>query len=81
MPAVEAAQLGTLPICADLPVLREILGDYAVYLDPLNAYSWMETIKKRSAVSLAAESVAEFRVPTWAEHFRTVEAALWPGRQ
>ena len=81
LPAVEAAQLGTLPICADLPVLREILGDYAVYLDPLNAYSWMETIKKRSAVSLAAESVAEFRVPTWAEHFRTVEAALWPGRQ
>lgn len=81
LPAVEAARLGTLPICSDLPVLREILGDYAVYLDPANAYSWLETIKKRSAVSLAAESVSGFRVPTWSAHFRTVEAALWPGKQ
>ena len=77
-PAVEAARLKVLPICADLPVLREILGDCGVYLDPMNAYSWMETIKKRSAVNIAAESLPEFEAPTWQAHFETVAAALWP---
>ena len=77
-PAAEAARLNVLPICSDLPVLREILGDCGVYLDPLNAYSWMETIKKRSAVNLAAESLPAYDAPTWQAHFETVAAALWP---
>jgi len=76
-PAVEAARLNVLPICADLPVLHEILGNCGVYVDPLNAYSWMETIKKRSAVSIAAERLPEFDAPTWQAHFETVAAALW----
>jgi glycosyltransferase involved in cell wall biosynthesis len=77
-PAAEAARLNVLPICANLPVLREILGDCGVYLDPLNAYSWLETIKKRSAVSIAAESLPAYDAPTWQAHFETVAAALWP---
>ena len=34
MPAVEAAACGRPVVCSDLPVLREILGDNALYFDP-----------------------------------------------
>lgn len=75
-PPAEAARLNVLPICADLPVLREILSNCGVYLDPSDAYSWAETIMKRSVVNLAAESLPVYEYPTWQAHFETIEAAL-----
>ena len=75
-PPLEALRLGTLPIVSDLPVLREILGDRAVYLDAEDAYSWVETIKKRSGDSLAGQTRQDVQLPTWQAHFETVTQAV-----
>ncbi|RFU13781.1 glycosyltransferase family 1 protein [Rhodobacteraceae bacterium W635] len=79
-PPLEAARLGVLPICSDLPVLRETLGDCAVYLDPADRYSWIETIKKRMRASLAERPGPSPVLPTWQAHFETVAQALGAGR-
>lgn len=79
-PPLEAARLGVLPICSDLPVLKETINNCAVYLDPRDAYSWAETIKKRSGDKLAGEVLAKPKLPTWQAHFDTVAQAIWSGR-
>ncbi len=79
-PPLEAARLGVLPICSDLAVLREIVNDCAVYLDPRDAYLWMETIRKRSGDSLVDEVLPAVELPTWQAHFNTVAQALRSGR-
>ena len=38
--------MGALPICSDLPVFRETLGNRAVYLSVTEAYPWADTIRK-----------------------------------
>ncbi len=80
LPAIEAARAGVLPICADLPVLREILGNRAVYLDPNDAVAWAETIKKHSGASLGGDYTPWDGYPTWQAHFETVSQAVLPGR-
>ncbi len=34
LPAIEALSLGCPVICSDIPVFHEILGEYAIYVDP-----------------------------------------------
>lgn len=75
-PPLEAARLGVVPICSDLPVLRETVNDCAVYLDPSDRYSWLETIKKQSGAKLAGISRPGDSLPTWQAHFETVARAL-----
>ena len=75
-PPLEALAHGTLPIVSDLPVLRETLGASAVYLPPMDAYSWVETIKKRVDGSLAVPDLTAAPRPTWRDHFDTVIQAV-----
>ncbi|HEX9858540.1 MAG TPA: glycosyltransferase family 1 protein [Paracoccaceae bacterium] len=73
LPAVEAAALGVPVICSDLPVFREILGDYPVYLDPSDSYSWMETIRKNMQAGGVRQPMRRKRaVPDWTAHFNAV---------
>jgi glycosyltransferase involved in cell wall biosynthesis len=77
LPPVEAAALGIPVFAADLSVTREVLGDYPVYLQVSDRYSWMETIMGRLAQSGTSQGKREGerrRVdpPTWADHFNTV---------
>ncbi len=84
LPPAEALREGVLPVCADLPVLREILGNSAVYLDPKDAYSWVETIKKLLAGKVFAETDGPHALPKWPDHFEKVEravTALWQDGQ
>jgi len=76
LPPLEAIMAGTMPICSDLSVLREILGDCAVYLPPADAYSWLETIKQSIDGKLPGPDLTMARIPTWDRHFDTVDAAL-----
>jgi len=76
LPPLEAAALGTMAICSDLPVIREVFGDCAVYLQPDDAYSWAETIKQAIDGKLPLPASAKARLPSWQRHFETVEAAL-----
>lgn len=72
LPAIEAAALSAPLICSDLPVFREILRDYPVYLRPDDIYSWVETIKRKVGESRFADAGAGQVLPHWQEHFRAV---------
>jgi glycosyltransferase involved in cell wall biosynthesis len=70
LPAYEAAALGVPVICADLPELREGLGDYPVYLGPSDSYSWMETIERLGqGTGTAAQTGRALALPRWQDHF------------
>ena len=68
-----------MPICSDLPVLKELLGERAVYLNAQDAYSWAETIKKRISGTLVISARMDPKAPTWQKHFERVAAALATG--
>jgi glycosyltransferase involved in cell wall biosynthesis len=77
LPPVEAASLGVPVIASDLSVTREVLGDYPVYLNVTDRYSWTETIMQRAAMANAPQTTkgdARPRVdpPRWEDHFNTV---------
>jgi glycosyltransferase involved in cell wall biosynthesis len=81
LPALEAAALRTPVVCSDLPVFRDLLGDYPVYLDPSDSYSWMETIMGLAAATGQAGDIrggkdvatsVSPKIPTWEAHFNRV---------
>ena len=74
LPALEAAQMGVPVICSDLPVFREILGDYATFVDASDADAWAEIV--RSVAKMTNKSPEEGGwapdpciVPRWESHF------------
>ena len=84
LPPLEAAGLGVPLAVADLPVFRELLGDYPVYLSGTDVYSWVETIERSvqsgrmrgigvSGVGAAADQLT---VPNWPDHFNAVLSFL-----
>lgn len=80
LPPVEAMALGTPAVVSDLAVLREVLGDYPVYLDKSDVYSWKETIKRLSAPdATGGKAGTEKRppIPDWAAHFNSVLSNDW----
>jgi glycosyltransferase involved in cell wall biosynthesis len=71
LPPVEAAALGVPVIANDLPSLREILGNRAVYLDVSDPYSWIDVIKAHEQSPPERGSQA-FDPPRWEAHFKMV---------
>ncbi len=71
LPPVEAAALGVPVIANDLPSVREILGNRAVYLDVADPYSWIEAIKAHEQSPPEHDSQA-FESPGWEAHFKIV---------
>lgn len=72
LPALEAAALGVPVLCNDLPVFREILGEYPVYAKVTDGYQW-----HREILALAGDAVPHYRgsrppIPTWEAHFASV---------
>lgn len=72
LPPLEAAQLGTPVLCNDLPVLREFLGDRAVYADVAEPSLWAETIEEWTKHPPPRHPGEPFVGPTWSDHFKTV---------
>lgn len=46
IPIIEAMAAGTPVVCSDIPVLREIAGDAALFCDPKNSQEFVENISK-----------------------------------
>lgn len=67
LPVAEALSAGLPVICSDLPVLREIAGDRATYIDPLNLESIVEALLK---VTPQRPAIPELRLPTWDDSAR-----------
>ncbi|MDY7096057.1 MAG: glycosyltransferase family 1 protein [Acidobacteriota bacterium] len=45
LPAVEAQQAGAPLVCSDLPVLREVAGDGALYAPPEDPQAWADALQ------------------------------------
>jgi glycosyltransferase involved in cell wall biosynthesis len=81
LPLAEALAAGVPAIASDLPVFREIGGAIPEYLDPCDIDSW-ETAIVDYARPQSARREAQlrrmkgFRAPTWAQHFKRVDAWL-----
>lgn len=74
LPPLEAAALNTPVICADLPVYRETLGAFPVYLTAADAYPWRQAILEFATgrARPGHEGRAAPDTPTWQAHFNTV---------
>ncbi|SFL06574.1 glycosyltransferase family 4 protein [Shimia haliotis] len=77
LPPVEAAAAGVPVVCNDLPVMREILGEYPIYASVTDSYSWIQAIRTlaqadRDVQDANGRPQARFEVPTWEAHFNTV---------
>ena len=77
LPACEAAAHGTPVICSDLPVFHEVLGDYAIYADPSNLYSWATKIQSLANRRITGNNEnrgqeRKPKLPTWEDHFGVV---------
>ncbi len=75
-PPLEALEDGVLPLCADLPVLKETIGDRAVYLDVSDTYSWAQTITQLCSGTVFAPVESNMNFPTWDDHFEKLDVAL-----
>jgi len=72
LPPLEAAQLGTRVLCNDLPVLHEILGDWAHFTPVSESDLWVRNIKKWEKIQPNAKIRDGIPGPTWDDHFKTV---------
>jgi glycosyltransferase involved in cell wall biosynthesis len=78
LPVVEALAVDTPVIASDIPVFRELVGNFAELLDPLDGPSWRRAIldyaqpgsQRREAALARARA---YSPPTWDTHFRAVE--------
>lgn len=77
LPALEAAALNVPVLATDLPVFREMLGNYPVYLKATEIYSWMRTIKtycQSRPIDFATGPRPS--LPSWSDHMETVLTSL-----
>ncbi len=76
LPPYEAAAVGTPVLSTPLSVILEGLGDYPVYLDADDSYSWMETIIALTLDPEGGKTRKIAKPPQWCEHFKTVLKSL-----
>lgn len=75
LPPLEAAALRVPVLASDLEVLRELLGDYPVYLDPRTPYSWQMPVTALAGSAAAGQHFPPRRnpvLPDWETHFQVV---------
>lgn len=77
LPTIEAAARGCPVLCLPLPVFDELLGDYPVYLNEGDRYSWLETMDGliktgRQRDRLERRRFTSRRPPEWESHFNRV---------
>lgn len=81
LPILEAHSFGTAVICSNLPVLREVAGDGALFIDPHDAHSLADAIRTmfhdddmaRALAERAKANVARF---SWSKAAIETEALL-----
>ena len=77
MPVTEALAVDTPVIASDIPVFREIVGDAAELIDPLDGPSWRQAVidyaqKDSPRRAAALEKARRYEPPQWSDHFRDV---------
>ena len=79
LPVIEALACGALVVASDIPVLREVGGDAAVYAPPGDVAAWSSAVDAALSGSLSvpgqARRLAHASRFTWEEHARTILGA------
>lgn len=84
MPVIEANKAGTPVICSDLPVLREVAGEAALFVNPLDAGAIRNAVKelaadialRKSLTERGAENAKRFSVDKIAGQWRSLYESL-----
>jgi glycosyltransferase involved in cell wall biosynthesis len=78
-PVIEALASGAVVVASDIPVLREVGGDAAIYCPPGDAAAWASTVGAlldgRHAVPSRKARLAQAARFTWQAHARTILGA------
>ena len=61
LPLIEAATSGLKIACSDIPVFKEILGNYPIYFNPNSERSIAKSILKAKNLKINKQQVREFR--------------------
>ncbi|AEI37262.1 glycosyltransferase family 4 protein [Zymomonas mobilis] len=77
LPIAEAINLNLPVICSDIPAHREVGGEVAEFLDPLDGVGWLDTILDYSQAEskrVKAQKIAmkEWQPPSWKTHISAV---------
>ncbi|QBF34077.1 glycosyltransferase [Thalassococcus sp. S3] len=75
LPPLEALAVGTRPVCLELPIYRETMGDIPVYVKETDRYLWRNEIQRLMGAPKEQDSIewrARFQPPSWDKHFNTV---------
>jgi glycosyltransferase involved in cell wall biosynthesis len=75
LPVVEALALGTTVIASDIAAHRELAGQAATLIDPLDGAAWVDALERAAS---ARGRGPPYSAPNWAAHFD--QAALALGR-
>lgn len=81
LPVAEALAAGVPVLASSLPAHREVGGDCADYLSPLDGTGWLDAIQAFSAPlsprrNDALRRLADYRPPSWQQHLEILWQAL-----
>lgn len=78
LPVLEALAWGIPTFASDIPVHRELGGNLAILLDPLDGPGWKEQIMRQAAASQLqpVRTTPPLDTMTWDKHFSVLNAAL-----
>lgn len=80
LPIIEAIQRGTPVIAANVPVLKEVGGDYCVWFEQDNAGDLLNKIKEYTADEVGykhmRDKISDYQVTSWEETVRQVRSYL-----
>ncbi len=80
LPPLEAAALGCPVVLTDLPVYRETLGSFPIYVESDDMYLWRTVVKQMIAGPPAHRQQTTIVPPEWSQHVATVLQAVEAGR-
>jgi len=73
LPVVEGLALGVPVVASDIPAHRELAGQVATLIDPLDGPAWINAVERAAAVRGRG---LPYSAPTWAGHFDRLALAL-----
>jgi glycosyltransferase involved in cell wall biosynthesis len=72
LPVAESLAVGTPVLASDISAHREVGGDFATYLDPIDGRAWhhsiLQLLDPKIANAGAREQLQDFRPMTWETH-------------